>query len=111
MYGFFQGVLSYGTGQLSFADVKPQFSVGIYQILRMTSLVIWKQREHRHERVTRVKLYTSSEGNLSSAGTPLTTGPSNCPTIVSGGNLASNDREKSKLNTKHLYDGPLQHVT
>jgi len=111
VYAFLQGALSYCTRQLSFADVKPQFSVGIYQILRMTPLVIYKQREQRHERVTRVKLYTSSERNLPSAGTPLTTGPSNCPTIVSGGNPASKNCEKSELNTKHLHDVPLQHVT
>jgi len=34
-----------------------------------------------------------------------------CPTIVSGSNPASNDCEKSELNTKHLFDVPQQHVT
>jgi hypothetical protein len=62
-----------------------------------------------------VKIYTSydtsSEGNPPSARTPLTIGPSNRPPIVPGGNPASNDGEKSEMNTKHLYDVPLQHVT
>ena len=72
-------------------------------ILRMTPLVICKQREQRHERVTRVKLHTSSERNLPSAGTHLSTGPGNCPSIVSGGNPASSDCEKSELNTCTTY--------